>query len=112
MASTMAFATLTLARLFHGFNCRNQRSVFDIGLGSNKYSIAAFGAGFLLLNAVLMIPGLQGLFSVSKPDITELCLIYVLAFLPTLLIQLIKVIRQAVRTPRPLLSYDIQHRPR
>ena len=73
MASTMAFATLTLARLFHGFNCRNQRSIFDIGLGSNKYSIAAFGAGFLLLNAVLMIPGLQRLFSVSKPDI---CLLY------------------------------------
>ena len=112
MASTMAFATLTLARLFHGFNCRNQRSIFDIGLGSNKYSIAAFGTGFLLLNAVLMIPGLQRLFSVSKPDITELCLIYVLAFLPTLLIQLIKVIRQAIRTPRPLLSYDIQRRPR
>ena len=27
MASTMAFATLTLARLFHGFNCRGSESI-------------------------------------------------------------------------------------
>lgn len=26
-ASTMAFATLTLARLFHGFNCRSKHSI-------------------------------------------------------------------------------------
>ena len=34
-ASTMAFSTLTLARLFHGFNCRSSHSVFKIGLMSN-----------------------------------------------------------------------------
>lgn len=28
MASTMAFATLTMARLFHGFNCRSKESIF------------------------------------------------------------------------------------
>ena len=32
MASTMAFATLTLARLFHGFNCRGRESIFRLGL--------------------------------------------------------------------------------
>ena len=42
MASTMAFATLTLARLFHGFNCRGEQSIFKLGLGSNKYSLLAF----------------------------------------------------------------------
>ena len=35
LASTMAFATLTLARLFHGFNCRNEQSIFKIGFSSN-----------------------------------------------------------------------------
>ena len=30
MASTMAFATLTLARLFHGFNCRGKESIFKL----------------------------------------------------------------------------------
>ena len=36
LASTMAFATLTLARLFHGFNCRADASIFKLGLKSNK----------------------------------------------------------------------------
>ncbi len=35
-AVTMAFATLTLARLFHGFNCRSSRSIFRLGLLTNN----------------------------------------------------------------------------
>ena len=31
VASTMAFCTLTLAHLFHGFNCRSSHSIFRIG---------------------------------------------------------------------------------
>ena len=38
VGSTMAFATLCLARLFHGFNCRGDKSIFSIGLLSNRYS--------------------------------------------------------------------------
>ena len=34
-ACTMAFSTLTLARLFHGFNCRSSHSIIRLGLGSN-----------------------------------------------------------------------------
>ncbi len=64
-ASTMAFSTLTLARLFHGFNCRSSHSVFKIGLMSNLYSIMAFEAGVVLLAGVLFVPGLQTLFSVA-----------------------------------------------
>ena len=44
-ASTMAFATLTLARLFHGFNCRSNKSVCKIGFMSNSWSVGAFAAG-------------------------------------------------------------------
>lgn len=32
MASTMAFSTLTLARLFHGFNCRGKKSILNWAL--------------------------------------------------------------------------------
>ncbi len=42
VASTMAFATLTLARLFHGFNCRGRESIFELGLFWNIYSVGAF----------------------------------------------------------------------
>ncbi|MEG2039396.1 MAG: cation-translocating P-type ATPase, partial [Oscillospiraceae bacterium] len=93
-ASTMAFATLTLARLFHGFNCRGRGSIFRLGLFTNPASIGAFLLGLLLLNSVLFIPFLQGLFSVAVLTTFEVCLIYLTAFMPTVIIQIYKVIRE------------------
>ena len=58
-ASTMAFATLTLARLFHGFNCRSEHSIIRLGFSGNLWSVMAFEAGVVLLSAVLFLPGLQ-----------------------------------------------------
>lgn len=45
VASKMAFATLTLARLFHGFNCRRSLSILAIGF---KKSYTAFLPLFLV----------------------------------------------------------------
>ncbi len=91
LASTMAFSTLTLARLFHGFNCRGEESVFRLKFSTNPYSILAFCAGVMLLLAVLFIPGLRGLFQVSPLfGAANLGEIAGLAFLPTLVIQLVK----------------------
>ena len=95
MGSTMAFATLTLARLFHGFNCRGSESIFKLGLRSNPYSLLAFFGGVLLLAAVLLVPGLKGLFLVSPLSGTQLLQIAGLAFAPTLLLQLIRLARSA-----------------
>ena len=93
MASTMAFATLTLARLFHGFNCRGAESIFRLKFSTNKYSVMAFFAGVVLLLAVLFVPGLKGLFMVAPAfGVANLGEIVLLAFLPTLVIQIIKVI--------------------
>ena len=93
LASTMAFATLTLARLFHGFNCRGDASIFRLKFSTNKYSVMAFFAGVVLLLAVLFVPGLKGLFMVAPAfGVANLGEIVLLAFLPTLVIQVIKVI--------------------
>ena len=92
VASTMAFATLTLARLFHGFNCRSKHSIFYLKLSTNWYSVGAFFAGVALLVLVLFVPILERLFSVSPLTGGQLGTIVVLAFIPTVLIQLIKVI--------------------
>lgn len=91
-ASTMAFATLTLARLFHGFNCRSKSSIFKIGLGSNLYSVGAFFAGLLFLCAVLFIPGLHNLFCVVTLKPAHYGVIAALAFAPTVIIQIAKLI--------------------
>lgn len=93
LATTMAFATLTLARLFHGFNCRGQKSIFRLGLGSNPYSLLAFAAGVVLLAAVLLLPFLETLFQVAPLTLTNVGMIVLLAILPTVCIQLFKGIR-------------------
>lgn len=92
LACTMAFATLCLARLFHGFNCRGSRSVFR--LPSNPYSFGAFAIGTILLMAVLFVTGLHGLFDIDNAlTTTHILEIVGFAFLPTLLIQLSRVVR-------------------
>lgn len=93
LASTMAFCTLTLARLFHGFNCRGKASIFHLGFLSNPYSLMAFGAGVLLLAAVIFIPFLSRLFLVAPMTFGQLGTVALMAFLPTVLIQLFKLIR-------------------
>ena len=90
---TMAFATLTLARLFHGFNCREDRSILRMGLSGNPASLAAFGVGVLLLLAVLLIPALHGLFLVADLTLAQLGMILGLAVLPTLCIQITRIAR-------------------
>lgn len=99
IAQTMAFATLCLGRLFHGFNCRGKGSAFKLGLFKNKACWYAFFIGFILLNSVLLIPGLQTLFSVTWVGLKNLLAIYLLAFLPTFLIQVYKI-----------LTYDLKNR--
>lgn len=91
-ASTMAFATLTLSRLFHGFNCRTKQSMFKAGLTSNVYSLGAFVLGVLLLMLVLFVPFLQPWFSVVTITASQFGLIFVLAFIPTAIIQLVKLV--------------------
>ncbi len=92
LASTMAFATLTLARLFHGFNCRSEQSIFKIGFCSNKASVGAFAAGIVLLVFVLFVPFLSKLFAVSALSLTQVGIIVGLAFIPTIVIQVSRII--------------------
>jgi len=90
-ASTMAFATLCLARLFHGFNCRSKKSIFKIGILTNKFSLLAFGSGVVFLGSALLIPPLQGLFQCESLSLYNLGFIALMAILPTIIIQIIKI---------------------
>lgn len=92
LATTMAFSVLTLARLFHGFNCRGKESIFSLGFTTNPYSIYAFLGGTILLLSVLFIPALHGLFHVVTLSVKMVGVLFLLAFLPTLIIQIIKTI--------------------
>lgn len=93
LASTMAFFTLTLARLFHGFNCRSSRSIFEIGFKSNRYSLYAFGTGIVFLAIVVFVPACYNLFQIQAMKAGELMMAILLALMPTVVIQIARLIR-------------------
>ena len=93
IASTMAFATLTLARLFHGFNCRSKHSILKLGFSSNWYSVGAFFAGTVLLGLVMLAPFLHRLFSVTSLTAKQFGAVCLLAVIPTIIIQVFKILR-------------------
>ncbi len=92
IAATMAFSTLCLARLFHGFNARSSQSLFRIGLFTNKYLWFAVILGVALLHIVLLTPALQGIFKVAPLNATQFGTIYMMALMPLVVIQLYKVL--------------------
>ena len=82
-ANTMAFATLTLCQLFHAFNVRSEdRSLFDQGMLSNPAMNRAFLAGLAMQLSVLLIPPLQGVFSVTPMTPAQWCTVLALAAAP------------------------------
>lgn len=93
-ASTMAFSTLCLARLWHSFNSRSRKSIIKQGLFSNKYIIYAILIGFILLISVLLLPPLQNLFDVEPLSTTNLLFVLVLSLIPTIIIQVTRIIKE------------------
>lgn len=92
VASTMAFATLCLARLLHGFNSRSKESIFKIGVFSNRYLWIAIIVGYLLLSVVLGFKPLMNLFEVAALSKTQYAYVYGLSFMPLILVQIYKII--------------------
>lgn len=92
VASTMAFATLCLSRLLHGFNSRSRESIFKIGVFSNKYIWIATIIGYILLELVLTLDPLKGVFEIADLTLNQRASIYGLSILPLVVIQLYKII--------------------
>ncbi len=82
-ANTMAFATLTLCQLFHAFNVRSEdKSLFSLGVLSNPAMNQAFLAGLAMQLSVLLIPPLQGVFSVIPMTPMQWTTVLALAMAP------------------------------
>ena len=93
-AMTMAFATLCLSRLFHGFNCKAAEPVlFTRKFWNNKSLLGAFLVGAVLLCAVLLIRPLARVMQAAALTPALLLAILGLALGSMLVIQLLKAIR-------------------
>ena len=95
LACAMAFTTLCTARLFHGFNCRGDKSLFSLGITANKFSLLAFFAGIVLLCLAVFVPGVSDLFGTKIMNISNFGITLLLGFAPTFLIQTVRVIKEA-----------------
>jgi P-type Ca2+ transporter type 2C len=93
VATTMAFATLCLSRLLHGFNCRSEASIFKLGIFSNLAVWIAFLIGFSILNFILI----TGLFETASLDNVQYLTIYGLSLLSLIIIQIEKLLFGAGR---------------
>ena len=92
---TMAFSTLCLSRLFHGFSCKSQHPVLlTRKFWNNRALLGAFAAGSLLLGLVLLVPVLEPLFVVVPLSAGMAGAIVGLAFGSLLLIQALKALRR------------------
>lgn len=107
VANTMAFATLTFSQLFHAFDVRSEEtSLFHLGVFSNGAMNKAFLAGMALQLGVLLLPPLQGAFSVVALDGDLWALVLGLAMTPLVVCEIVKAVgrrrkrRPAVRQER------------
>ena len=94
MGSTMAFATLCLARLFHGFSCKSRRPVLlTKRFWNNRWLLGAFAVGVCLLSAVLLVPALEPLFQAVPLSPGLLGTVVGLALGSMAVIQMLKAVR-------------------
>ena len=76
-AQTMAFVVLSVSQLVHSLNMRNEKkSIFQIGLFSNKYLIGAIVFGIVLQDFIITIPALANVFSVHSSKFNGLGFCY------------------------------------
>ena len=97
LASTMAFGTLCMGRLFHGFNCKSDKPVIFNNLFSNKWLIGSFLTGVILMSSVLMIPAFHTALKVQTFSIAQLLIIYALAAVDFLIIQMLKWLKTFIK---------------
>jgi len=91
-ARTMAFMVLVVCQLFYSLALRHERkSIFSIGLFTNKYLVAAIVAGLALQLVVIGIPVIRSAFHLQMPDIQAWVIIITLGLTPLILNEIMKI---------------------
>jgi P-type Ca2+ transporter type 2C len=95
-ARTMAFMVLVMCQLFYSLALRNNsKSIFQIGIFSNKYLIGAILLGVFLQLIVVAIPALQSAFHLQMLDLNGWIIVIILGLVPLLFNELFKLIIRA-----------------
>ncbi|HHT64252.1 MAG: calcium-translocating P-type ATPase, SERCA-type [Bacillota bacterium] len=95
-ARTMSFVVLAGSQLFYSLSMRNEyKSIFQIGIFSNKYLIGAIIIGFILQIGVISVPFLAEAFKVQNLSIMDWDIVILLALIPLIVNEIIKIFIRA-----------------
>jgi len=90
-ARTMAFVVLAASQLFYSFTMRNAtKSIFKIGIFTNKFLIGSLVVGILLQLVVISIPVLATAFGVHFLTLQDWGLVLLFALIPLIVNEIIK----------------------
>ncbi len=104
-ARTACFIVLSCSQLFHSFNCRsNEKSLFTIGIFSNKKLVAAALFSFALQMLVVYAPFLQSIFKTEALGLFDWVMVVVISSFPFWAMELVKLIRNLTR--RKIVTSD------
>lgn len=94
-AQTMAFAVLSISQLFHSLNMRHpDKSIFQLGLLTNKYLIYAILIGISLQVMVITVPALASVFKVFPLTLSDWSFVMILSIIPLVLNEIVKAVRR------------------
>ena len=95
-ARTMAFMAIISCQLFYSLAFRNsKKSIFTIGVFSNKYLIGAIVLGLLLQLVVIGIPTMQNAFKLQMLDFRGWMMVIALGLVPLIFNELSKLFLRA-----------------
>ncbi len=91
---TMAFTTLSLSQLVHTLNVRSiDKSIFKVGLFTNKNLIWANLISFILMIIIILIPSLRVIFKLVMLTPVQWGIVIGLSFAILIAVELVKAIR-------------------
>lgn len=106
-SQTMAFITLSIAQLFHSLNLRNtHKSIFKVGLFSNKFLIASILLGISFQVALVNIPLFNDIFEINVLTMMDWLFIITISLLPVIFNELYKAGKRVIQAS----SHDIQNK--
>jgi Ca2+-transporting ATPase len=94
-ARTMAFVVLAASQLFYSLSMRNsKKSIFKVGLFTNRFLIGAIIVGVLLQLVVISIPVLANAFGVHNLTLQDWGLVIGFSLIPLVVNEFIKLFRR------------------
>jgi len=94
-AQTMAFVVLSISQLFHSLNMRHpDKSIFQLGLFTNRNLIYSILLGILLQVIVITVPAIASVFKVYSLTLMDWAFVLVLSTMPLVINEIVKAIRR------------------